>query len=71
MLALVDTYAGGWNVLLIALLECICISYVYGKFTSFPANHSLYRVMHAEHYALFILYSETRVICTPTILNLT
>ena len=26
-----DTYAGGWNLLLVALCECISISYVYGK----------------------------------------
>ncbi|OAF70941.1 hypothetical protein A3Q56_01280 [Intoshia linei] len=27
---LIDAFAGGWNVLIIALLECICIGYVYG-----------------------------------------
>jgi len=32
MLTVIDTYAGGWNVLVIAFLECICISYVYGVF---------------------------------------
>merc|ERR1712004_163610 len=32
MLTLIDSYAGGWNVLVIAFLECICISYVYGVF---------------------------------------
>jgi len=32
MLTLIDTYAGGWNVLVIAFMECICISYVYGVF---------------------------------------
>ena len=31
MLILMDSYSGGWNVLLIAILECIGISYVYGK----------------------------------------
>ena len=31
MLTLMDSYSGGWNVLLIAILECIGISYVYGK----------------------------------------
>lgn len=30
LLDLIDAYAGGWNVLLIALLECIGIAYVYG-----------------------------------------
>ncbi len=32
MLILLDTYVGGWNFLLIALLECICIAYVYGTY---------------------------------------
>ena len=31
MLQLMDSYAGGWNVLLIAIAECLCIAYVYGK----------------------------------------
>ncbi len=31
MLALTDTYAGGWNLLLVAIFECICIGYVYGE----------------------------------------
>ena len=31
MITLIDTYAGGWNLLLIALFECIAIGYVYGK----------------------------------------
>ena len=26
-----DHYAGGWNVLVLALCECIAIAYVYGK----------------------------------------
>jgi solute carrier family 6 amino acid transporter-like protein 5/7/9/14 len=30
MLQLMDTYSGGWNVLLLALCECLCIAYVYG-----------------------------------------
>jgi len=30
MLDVLDTYSGGWNVLLIALLECIAIAYTYG-----------------------------------------
>ena len=30
MLTVMDDYAGGWNVLVIALLECISIGYVYG-----------------------------------------
>lgn len=32
MLQLVDTFAGGWNVMLIALCECLGIIYVYGGF---------------------------------------
>lgn len=32
ILELMDAYAGGWNVLLIAIAECVCISYVYGLF---------------------------------------
>lgn len=31
MLQLVDTFAGGWNVMLIALCECLGIIYVYGN----------------------------------------
>lgn len=31
MLTVMDDYSGGWNVLVIALLECISIGYVYGK----------------------------------------
>ena len=34
MLQLMDHYSGGWNVLLIALFECVCIAYVYGKILS-------------------------------------
>lgn len=30
MLQVMDHYSGGWNVLLIAIFECICIVYVYG-----------------------------------------
>ena len=30
-LEMCDTYAGGWNVLVIAFCECVCIGYVYGK----------------------------------------
>lgn len=30
LLDLVDTYAGGWNVLVIAICECVAICYVYG-----------------------------------------
>ena len=30
MLDVLDTYSGGWNVLLLALLECIAIAYTYG-----------------------------------------
>jgi solute carrier family 6 amino acid transporter-like protein 5/7/9/14 len=30
MLQLMDIYSGGWNVLLLALAECLCIAYVYG-----------------------------------------
>ncbi|KAK7116102.1 sodium- and chloride-dependent neutral and basic amino acid transporter B(0+)-like isoform X1 [Littorina saxatilis] len=30
MLDLMDTYAGGWNVLIIAICECIAIGWVYG-----------------------------------------
>lgn len=30
MLQLMDTYCAGWNVLIIALLECIAIAFVYG-----------------------------------------
>ncbi|XP_041363449.1 sodium- and chloride-dependent GABA transporter 2-like [Gigantopelta aegis] len=32
MLDLMDNYAGGWNVMLIAIAECIAIVYVYGAF---------------------------------------
>ena len=32
MLDLLDTYSGGWNVLLLALLECIAVAYTYGVF---------------------------------------
>jgi solute carrier family 6 amino acid transporter-like protein 5/7/9/14 len=32
LLTLMDTYSGGWNVLLIAFLECLCIGYIYGVF---------------------------------------
>ena len=31
MITLIDTYSGGWNILIIALCECIAIAYVYGK----------------------------------------
>lgn len=30
MLTVMDDYSGGWNVLVIALLECISVGYVYG-----------------------------------------
>ena len=30
MLELMDTYSGGWNLLFIALCECISLSYFYG-----------------------------------------
>ncbi|XP_052098390.1 sodium- and chloride-dependent neutral and basic amino acid transporter B(0+)-like [Mytilus californianus] len=30
MLTVMDDYSGGWNVLVIALLECISVAYVYG-----------------------------------------
>jgi solute carrier family 6 amino acid transporter-like protein 5/7/9/14 len=31
VLTVMDDYSGGWNVLLIAILECISIGWVYGK----------------------------------------
>ena len=31
VLTIMDDYSGGWNVLLIAILECISIGWVYGK----------------------------------------
>ncbi|OAF64601.1 hypothetical protein A3Q56_07682 [Intoshia linei] len=30
VLTLMDTYIGSWNLLLLAIFECICIGYVYG-----------------------------------------
>ena len=30
MLQLMDTYSGGWNVLLISLCECMSLAWVYG-----------------------------------------
>ena len=32
MLDLMDNYAGGWNVLVIAACECIAIAWVYGQY---------------------------------------
>ena len=32
MLEVMDTYSGGWNIMFVALCECISIGYVYGKF---------------------------------------
>ena len=31
-LHLMDTYAGGWNVLLIAIVECLSVMFVYGEY---------------------------------------
>ena len=31
MLNLLDTFGAGWNVLIIAVLECICVAWVYGE----------------------------------------
>ena len=31
MLQLMDTYCGGWSILLIGLVECIAVAWVYGK----------------------------------------
>ena len=33
VLVLLDTFGSGWNVLLIAVLECIAIAWIYCKFT--------------------------------------
>ncbi|XP_067951396.1 sodium- and chloride-dependent glycine transporter 1-like [Watersipora subatra] len=32
LLDLLDTYSGGWNVLLLALLECLAVGYTYGVY---------------------------------------
>ena len=31
MLEVMDTYSGGWNILVIAICECISLGYCYGK----------------------------------------
>ena len=31
MLEVMDTYSGGWNIMFIALCECISVGYVYGE----------------------------------------
>jgi len=31
LLQLMDTYCTGWGLLLIALVECVAVSWVYGK----------------------------------------
>ena len=31
MLQLMDTYTGGWAILLIGLVECIAVGWIYGK----------------------------------------
>lgn len=41
LLELMDYYAGGWNVLVIACCECICIAYFYG----FPRYKEDIRIM--------------------------
>ena len=33
MLEVMDTYAGAWNIMCIAMCECISICYVYGKYS--------------------------------------
>ena len=32
MLQLMDTYCGGWGILIIGFVECIAIAWIYGKF---------------------------------------
>ena len=33
MLQLMDTYCGGWAILVIGLTECIAIAWVYGEYS--------------------------------------
>ncbi|KAJ8304359.1 hypothetical protein KUTeg_017942 [Tegillarca granosa] len=33
MLEVMDTYSGGWNILVIAICECLSLGYVYGRYT--------------------------------------
>ena len=35
MLQLMDTYCGGWGLLIIGLLECISLGWIYGKISMF------------------------------------
>ena len=46
MLEVMDTYSGGWNIMFIALCECISVGYVYGECL----------------YILRIIHSYTRVL---------
>ncbi|KAK2174758.1 hypothetical protein NP493_778g03001 [Ridgeia piscesae] len=42
LLQLMDTYAGGWSLLIVGVLECVAVSWLYGQFCHISShqNHS-------------------------------
>ena len=47
LLQLMDTYCTGWGLLIIALVECIAVSWVYGKpVDCFPRGLEIYLLDH-------------------------
>ena len=58
VLQLMDTYAASWSVFLLAILECLVISYIYGKRTLLDTHTSIpARELHPES-AQHIFYQE-------------
>ena len=52
MLEVMDTYSGGWNILFIAICECISICYIYGKYFCFNGNNGDHYLTYYHEIAL-------------------
>ncbi|KAK2164414.1 hypothetical protein NP493_1414g01000 [Ridgeia piscesae] len=61
LLQLMDSYAAGWNVLLIAIAECIVIAYVYGLFCGLFRFKEDIRIMIGDRPFYFAAITWDRV----------
>ena len=69
MLELMDTYSGGWNIMFIALCECVSISYFYGKLVEMLTLKYKYK---AKVLFVYLALKKGRIeqLCPSFILNI-